>query len=142
MPAKRLMFRSAAREKVLLGTTALADAIRITLGPKSKCVLIQKKWGRPIVCNDGITIAKEIEIEDPEENLGAQMIREAAEGTEEAVGDGTSTSAILAHAIFAEGLHNVAAGASAVDLKRGLDRGLTVAVSEDCRGARSIPDGF
>jgi len=128
MPAKRLMFRSAAREKVLLGATALADAIRITLGPKSKCVLIQKKWGRPIVCNDGITIAKEIEIEDPEENLGAQMIREAAERTGEAVGDGTSTSAILAHAIFAEGLHNVAAGASAVDLKRGLDRGLTVAV--------------
>lgn len=128
MAAKRLLFRSAAREKVLSGATALADAVRITLGPKSKCVLIQKKWGRPIVCNDGITIAKEIEIEDPEANLGAQMIREAAERTGEAVGDGTSTSAILAHAIFAEGLHNVAAGASAVDLKRGLDRGLVVAV--------------
>jgi chaperonin GroEL len=128
MASKRLLFRSAAREKVLSGATALADAVRITLGPKSKCVLIQKKWGRPIVCNDGITIAKEIEIEDPEANLGAQMIREAAERTGEAVGDGTSTSAILAHAIFAEGLHNVAAGASAVDLKRGLDRGLVVAV--------------
>ena len=128
MGAKRLMFRSAAREKVLSGAAALADAVRITLGPKSKCVLIQKKWGRPIVCNDGITIAKEIELEDPEANLGAQMIREAAERTGEAVGDGTSTSAILAHAIFAEGLHNVAAGASAVDLKRGLDRGLIVAV--------------
>lgn len=128
MGAKRLLFRSAAREKVLSGASALADAIRITLGPKSKCVLIQKKWGRPIVCNDGITIAKEIEIEDPEENLGAQMIREAAERTGEAVGDGTSTSAILAHAIFSEGLHNVAAGASAVDLKHGLDRGLGVAV--------------
>ncbi|HET8924630.1 MAG TPA: chaperonin GroEL [Candidatus Acidoferrum sp.] len=128
MAAKRLLFRSAARERVLSGATALADAVRITLGPKSKCVLIQKKWGRPIVCNDGITIAKEIEIEDPEANLGAQMIREAAERTGEAVGDGTSTSAILAHAIFAEGLHNVAAGASAVDLKRGLDRGLVVAV--------------
>src|SRR5579864_3352917 len=128
MASKRLLFRSAAREKILSGATALADAVRITLGPKSKCVLIQKKWGRPIVCNDGITIAKEIEIEDPEENLGAQMIREAAERTGEAVGDGTSTSAILAHAIFAEGLHNVAASASAVDLKRGLDRGLQVAV--------------
>lgn len=128
MSAKRLMFRSAAREKVLSGATALADAVRITLGPKSKCVLIQKKWGRPIVCNDGITIAKEIEIEDQEANLGAQMIREAAERTGDAVGDGTSTSAILAHAIFAEGLHNVAAGASAVDLKRGLDRGLAIAV--------------
>jgi chaperonin GroEL len=128
MAGKRLLFRSAAREKVLTGAAALADAVRITLGPKSKCVLIQKKWGRPIVCNDGITIAKEVELEDPEANLGAQMIREAAERTGEAVGDGTSTSAILAHAIFAEGLHNVAAGASAVDLKRGLDRGLIVAV--------------
>jgi chaperonin GroEL len=128
MAVKRLLFKSAAREKVLQGTTALADAVRITLGPKSKCVLIQKKWGRPIVCNDGITIAKEIELEDAEANLGAQMIREAAERTGEAVGDGTSTSCILAHAIFAEGLHNVAAGASAVDLKRGLDRGLQVAI--------------
>jgi chaperonin GroEL len=128
MANKRLMFRSAAREKVLSGASVLADAVRITLGPKSKCVLIQKKWGRPIVCNDGITIAKEIELEDAEANLGAQMIREAAERTGEAVGDGTSTSAILAHAIFAEGLHNVAAGASAVDLKRGLDRGLVAAV--------------
>ena len=128
MSAKRLLFRSAAREKVLSGATALADAVRITLGPKSKCVLIEKKWGKPIVCNDGITIAKEIQIEDPEANLGAQMIREAAERTGDAVGDGTSTSAILAHAIFAEGLHNVAAGASAVDLKRGLDRALSVAI--------------
>jgi chaperonin GroEL len=130
MAGKRLYFRSAAREKILAGSTALVDAIRITLGPKSKCVLIQKKWGRPIVCNDGITIAKEIELEDPEANLGAQMIREASERTGEAVGDGTSTSAILAHAIFAEGVHNVAAGASAVDLKRGLDRGLRAAVAK------------
>ena len=129
MASKRLLFRSAAREKILTGATALADAVRITLGPKSKCVLMQKKWGRPIVCNDGITIAKEIELEDPEANLGAQMIREAAERTGDTVGDGTSTSAILAHAIFAEGLHNVAAGASAVDLKRGLDRGLRAAVN-------------
>ena len=128
MPFKRLLFKSAAREKVLKGATALTDAVRVTLGPKSKCVLIEKKWGRPIVCNDGVTIAKEIEFEDPEENLGAKMIREAAERTGDAVGDGTSTSAILAHAIFAEGLHNVAAGASAVDLKRGLDRGLRVAI--------------
>ena len=128
MPFKRLLFKSAAREKILKGATALTDAVRVTLGPKSKCVLIEKKWGRPIVCNDGVTIAKEIEFEDPEENLGAKMIREAAERTGDAVGDGTSTSAILAHAIFAEGLHNVAAGASAVDLKRGLDRGLRVAI--------------
>lgn len=128
MPAKKLLFRAAAREKILSGATALVDAVRITLGPKSKCVLIQKKWGKPIICNDGITIAKEIELRDAEANLGAEMIRDAAERTGEAVGDGTSTASILAHAIFAEGLHNVAAGASAVDLKRGLDRGLRAAV--------------
>ena len=124
MPAKRLLFREAARDKVLKGATALADAIRITLGPKSKCVLIDKKWGVPLVCNDGVTIAKEIDLKDAEENLGARMIRQAAERTGDAVGDGTSTSAILAHGIYAEGVRNVAAGASAIDLKRGLDRGL------------------
>ena len=128
MAHKQILFRSEAREKILRGATALADAIRITLGPKSKSVLIEKKWGKPLVCNDGVTIAKEFDLEDPEENLGAQMIREAAEKTGEAVGDGTSTSTILAHAIFAEGVRNVTAGASAVDIKRGLDRGVAVAV--------------
>ena len=128
MAYKKLMFESAAREKVLKGAATLAEAVRVTLGPKSKCVLIEKKWGRPIVCNDGVTIAKEVELEDPVENLGARMIREAAERTGETVGDGTTTSALLAHAIFAEGVRNVAAGASAVDLKRGLDRGLRAAV--------------
>jgi chaperonin GroEL len=128
MTAKQVLFRSAAREKVLRGATQLADAIRITLGPKSKSVLIQKKWGVPVVCNDGVTIAKELELEDPEENLGAQMLRQAAEKTGDAVGDGTSTATILAHAIYAEGLRNVAAGASAIDLKRGLDHALETAV--------------
>jgi chaperonin GroEL len=128
MAIKHVMFRSAAREKVLRGATELADAVRITLGPKSKSVLIQKKWGVPVVCNDGVTIAKEMELEDPEENLGAQMLRQAAERTGDAVGDGTSTATILAHAIFAEGVRNVAAGASAIDLKRGLERGLETAV--------------
>ncbi|HUO67978.1 MAG TPA: TCP-1/cpn60 chaperonin family protein, partial [Gammaproteobacteria bacterium] len=111
MTAKRVLFRSDAREKVLHGAAQLADAVRITLGPKSKSVLIQKKWGAPVVCNDGVTIAKEMELEDPEENLGAQMLRQAAEKTGDAVGDGTSTATILAHAIYAEGLRNVAAGA-------------------------------
>jgi chaperonin GroEL len=128
MTAKQVLFRSAAREKVLRGATELADAVRITLGPKSKSVLIQKKWGAPVVCNDGVTIAKEMELEDPEENLGAQMLRQAAEKTGDAVGDGTSTATILAHAIFGEGVRNVAAGASAIDLKRGLERGLETAV--------------
>jgi chaperonin GroEL len=129
MANKHLLFRAAARDKILHGATALADAVRVTLGPRSKCVLIDKKWGKPIVCNDGVTIAKEIELKDPEENLGARMIREAAEKTGDAVGDGTSTSTILAHAIYAEGVKNVAAGASGVDLKRGLDRGLRAGVA-------------
>ena len=128
MAHKQLRFRAAARESILRGASVLADAVRVTLGPKSKCVLIEKKYGRPIVCNDGVTIAKEIDLESPEENLGAQMMREAAERTGDAVGDGTSTSTVLAHAILADGVRNVAAGASAIDLKRGLDRGLKVAV--------------
>ncbi len=129
MAHKQLLFHSAAREKILRGTSALADAVRVTLGPKSKSVLLQKKWGTPIVCNDGVTIAKEVDLPDPEENLGAQMLRQAAEKTGEAVGDGTSTSTILAHAIFADGTRNVVAGASGIDIKRGLDRGLKVAVA-------------
>ncbi len=128
MTARQVLFGSAAREKVLRGATQLADAVRITLGPKSKSVLIQRKWGAPVVCNDGVTIAKEMELEDPEENLGAQMLRQAAEKTGDVVGDGTSTSTVLAQAIYADGVRNVAAGASAVDIKRGLDRGLEAAV--------------
>jgi chaperonin GroEL len=129
MAHKQVMFRSAAREKILHGASLLADAVRITLGPKSKSVLIQKSWGAPIVCNDGVTIAKEFSLKDPEENLGAQMLRQAAEKTGERVGDGTSTATILAHAILADGVRNVVAGASAIDLKRGLDRGTRAAVA-------------
>jgi chaperonin GroEL len=128
MASKQVFFRSEARERILKGVTALADAVRVTLGPKSKCVLLEKRFGAPVVCNDGVTIAKEMELRDHVENMGAQMIRQAAERTGEAVGDGTSTSVILAHAIFADGVRNVVAGASAVDLKRGLDRGVQAAV--------------
>jgi len=128
MPHKRLLFRSEAREKVLRGATAIADAVRVTLGPKSRSVLIERKWGKPIVCNDGVTIAKEFSLKDPEEDLGAQMLRGAAEQTGDAVGDGTTTSTLLAHAIVAEGMRNIAAGASAIDLKRGLDRASRVAI--------------
>ena len=128
MAHKQVLFRSAAREKVLRGATQLADAVRVTLGPRSKSVLIERKWGAPLVCNDGVTIAKEFDLKDPEENLGARMMRQAAEKTGEMVGDGTSTSTILAHAIFADGVRNVVAGASAIDIKRGLDRATKRAV--------------
>jgi len=133
MAHTQLLFRDKARTKILAGTTALADAVRVTLGPKARCVLIEKKWGSPVVCDDGVTIAKAVNLKDPEENLGARMLREAAVRTGDAVGDGTTTATLLAHAIFAEGLRNVVAGASAIDLKRGLDRGVRVAV-EALRG--------
>ena len=137
MPHKQLLFRSEAREKVLRGAAAIADAVRVTLGPRSKCVLIEKKWGKPIVCNDGVTIAKEFALKDADENLGAQMLRGAAERTGDAVGDGTTTATILAHAIVADGMRNIAAGASAIDLKRGLDRAARVAI--DALRAQSRP---
>jgi chaperonin GroEL len=128
MAHKQVLFRSAAREKILRGATLLADAVRVTLGPRSKSVLIERKWGAPIICNDGLTIAKEFDLQDPEENLGARMLRQAAEKTGEIVGDGTSTATVLAHAIFADGVRNVVAGASAIDVKRGLDRASKAAI--------------
>ena len=140
MARKQLLVRSKAREKLLHGCLALADALRVTLGPKSKCVLIEKKWGRPIVCNDGVTIAKEFELKDAEENLGAQIIRQAAERTGENVGDGTTTSTLLAAAIYADGVRNIAAGASAIDLKRGLDRGLRTVVAKLRDLSRPVAD--
>ena len=138
MSPKHVMFRAEAREKLLRGASALADAIRVTLGPRSKSVLIGKKYGRPVVCNDGVTIAKEMELKDPEENLGVRMLCEAAERTGDAVGDGTSTSTVLAHAIYADGLRNVASGASAIDIKRGLDRAVLVAIDAVKACARPV----
>jgi chaperonin GroEL len=133
MPYTQLLFRDRARAKILAGATTLADAVRATLGPKSRCVLVQRKWGSPLVCDDGVTIAKEVNLKDPEENLGARMLREASVRTSDAVGDGTTSATILAHAIFADGVRNVVAGASAIDLKRGIERGMRVAV-EALRG--------
>jgi chaperonin GroEL len=137
---KHLLVQSAAREKVLHGAMALADAVRVTLGPKSKCVLIERTWGRPIVCNDGVTIAKEFELEDHEENLGAQVIRQAAERTGDLVGDGTTTSTLIAASILAEGVRNIAAGASAIELKRGLDRGLRAVIARLKELSRPVAD--
>ncbi|QOR37231.1 chaperonin GroEL [Billgrantia diversa] len=142
MAHKQILFRSPAREKILRGATQLTDAVRITLGPKSKSVLIQKPWGAPLVCNDGVTIAKEFDLEDPEENLGVQMLRQAAVKTGDTVGDGTSTSTILAHAIFADGLRNVVAGASAIDIKRGLERGLKAAIEALRSMSRPVETGM
>lgn len=128
MSYSQLHLQDEARARLLAGAATLANAVRPTLGPKSKCVLIDKKWGSPIVCNDGVTIAKEVKLKDAEENLGARMLREAAIQTGDKVGDGTTTATLLAFGIYSEGLRNLVAGASAVDLKRGLDRAHGVAI--------------
>jgi chaperonin GroEL len=138
MAHKRLRFHAEAREKVLRGAQALADAVRVTLGPKSKSVLIERKYGRPLVCNDGVTIVKELSLDDPEENLGVQVLRQAAERTGELVGDGTTTSTLLACAIFSAGVRNVAAGASAVDIKRGIERAAQIAVASIKQQSRPV----
>ena len=129
MAHKQVLFRAEARDKILRGANKLADAIRVTLGPRSKSVLIERKWGAPLVCNDGVTIAKEFDLKDKEENLGVRMLRQAAEKTGEMVGDGTSTATLLADAIYTDGVRNVVAGASAIDLKRGLERGTRAVVA-------------
>ncbi|MCC7008479.1 MAG: chaperonin GroEL [Acidobacteria bacterium] len=138
MAAKQIRFRADARERVLRGAATLADAVRITLGPKSRCVLLERKWGRPLVSDDGVTIAKEVELKDPDENLGAQMLRQAAERTGDRVGDGTTTATLLAFEIYAEGVKNIAAGASGIDLRRGLQRGLTAAIDAVRQQARPV----
>jgi chaperonin GroEL len=120
------------------GASTLADAVRVTLGPKAKCVLLERRYGHPLACDDGVTIAKDVELEDAEENLGAQMLRQAAERTGDRVGDGTTTSTLLAFELYAEGVKNVAAGASAIDLRRGLQRGLTVVVDAIKRQSRPV----
>lgn len=138
MPKKELLFRSEAREKILRGATTLEVAARGTLGPRARSVLIERNWGKPIVCDDGVTIVKELELEDAAENLGAQVLKEAAERTGERVGDGTTTATLLAHGVFAEGVRNVTAGAAAVELRRGLDRGLRRAVETLSRISRPV----
>lgn len=138
MPHTQILFRDDARAKLLAGASTLADAVRVTLGPKSKSVLIEKKFAAPLVCNDGVTIVKEIHLEDHEENLGAQMLREAAIRTSDDVGDGTTTSTLLAHALYAEGLRNVVAGSSAVDVRRGIDHGVAIAVEQLKKIARPV----
>jgi chaperonin GroEL len=138
MSAKQIRFGAEARERVLRGAATLADAVRVTLGPKARCVLLERRWGRPIVCDDGVTIAKEVELDDPDENLGAQMIRQAAERTGDRVGDGTTTSTLLAFEIYAEGVKNIAARASGIDLRRGLQRGLKTAIAAIKAQARPV----
>src|SRR3990167_7246829 len=117
--AKKILFDSEAREKLLKGINTLTDAVAATLGPKGRNVALDKKWGAPNVVHDGVTVAKEIDLEDPFENMGAQLIKEAASKTNDVAGDGTTTATILAQAIVSEGLKNITAGVSPMILKKG-----------------------
>src|SRR6202000_2439982 len=120
--AKQLFFDIEARNKMKKGVDTLANAVKVTLGPKGRNVVLEKKFGAPAVTKDGVTVAKEIELEDPIENMGAQMVKEVASKTADIAGDGTTTATVLAQAIISEGLKNVAAGANPMDLKRGIDK--------------------
>jgi chaperonin GroEL len=130
MAAKELMFNSDARAKLKKGVDALADAVKVTLGPKGRNVVIDKKFGSPTVTKDGVTVAKEIELPDAIENMGAQMVKEVATKTSDLAGDGTTTATVLAQAIFREGLKNVTAGANPMELKRGIDRAVEAVIEE------------
>lgn len=126
--AKQLFFDIDARNKMKRGVDALANAVKVTLGPKGRNVVIEKKFGAPSVTKDGVTVAKEIELEDPIENMGAQMVKEVASKTADIAGDGTTTATVLAQALISEGLKNVAAGANPMDLKRGIDKAVQAIV--------------
>ena len=130
MAAKELLFNSDARARLKKGVDALADAVKVTLGPKGRNVVIDKKFGSPTVTKDGVTVAKEIELLDPIENMGAQMVKEVATKTSDLAGDGTTTATVLAQAIYREGLKNVTAGANPMELKRGIDRAVEAIIDE------------
>jgi chaperonin GroEL len=132
MPAKKIVFDMEARESIKRGVQLLAKAVGLTLGPRGRNVVLQRSWGSPAVTKDGVTVAKDIELEDPYENMGAQMVREVAAKTSDLAGDGTTTATVLAEAILTEGLKNVAAGASSIELKRGIDLAVEAVVDKLC----------
>src|SRR3989449_47900 len=136
--AKQIVHGEQSRQAILRGVNKLADVVKITLGPKGRNVVLDKKFGSPTITKDGVTVAKEIELEDPLENMGAQMVREVASKTSDVAGDGTTTATLLAQAIFREGVRTVAAGASPMALKRGIDKAVEVAVREIKKRSRDV----
>src|SRR5581483_5973293 len=130
MAAKEIVYTEQARNLILAGVNALADAVKVTLGPKGRNVVIEKSFGSPTVTKDGVTVAKEIDLENKFENMGAQMVKEVASKTSDIAGDGTTTATVLARALYEEGLKLVAAGHSPMDLKRGIDKAVEVVVAE------------
>ncbi len=138
MAAKQLRFETDARDRMLKGVNTLADAVRVTLGPKGRNVLISKSWGAPRITKDGVTVAKEIELEDKFENMGAQMVREVASRTSDEAGDGTTTATVLAQAILKEGMKSVAAGMNPMDLKRGIEKAVALVVADIKAQSRTV----
>src|ERR1700730_10137920 len=136
--AKQIVTGEASRQAILRGVNALADAVKITLGPRGRNVVLEKKFGGPTITKDGVTVAKEVELKDPLENMGAQMVREVASKNSDVAGDGTTTDTVLAQAIFREGVRTVAAGAIPMALKRGIARAVEVAVAEIKRMSREV----
>ena len=130
MAPKNIKFKEDARQKILKGVRTLASAVKVTLGPKGRNVAIDKKFGSPQITKDGVTVAKEIELEDKHENMGAQMVKEVASKTADKAGDGTTTATVLAEAIYSEGLRNVTAGANPMDIKRGIEQAVNVVVEQ------------
>src|SRR6202453_594422 len=126
--AKTIAYDEEARRGLERGLNALADAVKVTLGPKGRNVVLEKKWGAPTITNDGVSIAKEIELEDPYEKIGAELVKEVAKKTDDVAGDGTTTATVLAQALVKEGLRNVAAGANPLDLKRGIEAAVEPAI--------------
>ncbi len=140
MAAKQLLFDVEARNAILRGVTLLTDAVKATLGPKGRNAILDKKFGAPTITKDGVTVAKEIELKDPWENMGAQLVREVASKTSDVAGDGTTTATVLAHAIYREGIKNVAAGANPMDLKRGIEKAVDVVVEELKKLSKPVQD--
>jgi chaperonin GroEL len=140
MAAKQIVYSENSRQAILRGVNQLADAVKVTLGPKGRNVVLEKKFGGPTITKDGVTVAKEIELKDPLENMGAQMVREVASKTSDVAGDGTTTATILAQSIFREGVKSVAAGANPMALKRGIERAVEVVTEEVKKLSKSVKD--
>src|SRR5436309_4736597 len=138
--AKQIVTGENSRQAILRGVNSLADAVKITLGPKGRNAVIEKKFGAPVITKDGVTVAKEIELQDPLENLGAQMVREVASKTSDIARDGTTTATVLAQAIFREGLRNVTAGANPMGLKRGIEAAVEAVTDELKKLSKSTKD--
>src|SRR6187397_1894797 len=138
MAAKDVKFKEHARNRMIVGVNVLADAVKVTLGPKGRNVVLERSFGAPTVTKDGVTVAKDIELKDRYENMGAQMVKEVASKTSEVAGDGTTTATILAEAIYREGIRNVSAGANPIALKRGIDKAVSVVVADLRKQSKKI----